>query len=104
MVFVVGCGQTKQVKVTYRSDPPGGTLYKANGEYWGPCPKALWYDCDDEAISNGYLKAKDLAVRWPSGPQKKSDGLIKITVNGTDRLVTFVQPRVTAKSTQAPSQ
>ncbi len=91
LLFVVGCAQNKQVKVTYRSDPLGGTLYKLNGEFWGPCPKVLWYDLDEEAIANGYVDARGLMVRWPSGPEERSDKLIRIVVDGTDRQVTFVQ-------------
>ena len=41
-LLVLSCGQQQQrLKVTYLSDPPGGTLYKQNGESWGPCPKVL---------------------------------------------------------------
>jgi len=98
LMFAAGCGQTKQVKVTYRSDPPGGTLYKQNGDLWGPCPNVLWYDLDEEAVEDGYLDATGLEVRWPSGPEKRSGDLIRIKVNGTDRRVTFVQPRITAKA------
>ncbi|UCF15740.1 MAG: hypothetical protein JSW59_20285 [Phycisphaerales bacterium] len=92
-VFTVGCTQKEQVKVTFLSDPPGGTLYEQNGEVLGPCPKTLWYDIDSEAMEKGYLDAKGMVVRWPSGPAKRNDDLIKITVNGTDRRVIFVQPR-----------
>jgi len=72
-VLAAGCGGPKQLKVTYKSDPPGGTLYKQDGEVWGECPKVLWYALDEEAIENGYLDAKGLIVRWPSGPERKSD-------------------------------
>ena len=92
LLLAVGCAQNKQVKVIYRSEPPGGTLYKLDGELWGPCPKTLWYDLDKEAAANGYLDAIGLAVRWPSGPEKRSGKLIRITVDGTDRRVTFIQP------------
>lgn len=95
-MLAVGCGQRRQVKVTYSSDPPGGTLYKLNGELWGPCPKVLWYDLDKEAIEERFLNVKGLIVRWPSGPEKRSGDLIRITVNGTDRRVTFSQPTITA--------
>ena len=98
LIFAAGCGQTKQVKVTYRSDPAGGILYKQDGEVWGPCPKVLWYDLDENTIENGYLDAKGLIVRWPSGPEKRSGDLIRITINGTDRRVTFTQPSITAKA------
>ena len=93
LVFNVGCAQKEQVKVIFLSDPPGGTLYKQNGEAWGPCPKTLWYDIDSEAVEKGYLDAKGMVVRWPAGPAKRSDDLIKVTVNSTDRHVIFVQPR-----------
>jgi hypothetical protein len=33
-MFAVGCGQSEQVKVTYKSDPPGGVLYKQNGDLY----------------------------------------------------------------------
>jgi len=92
LLFAVGCAQDKQVKVTYRSDPPGGTLYRLDGELWGACPKVLWYDLDKEAIANGYMDAMGLMVRWPSGPEKRSGNLIRITADGTDRRVTFIQP------------
>ena len=95
LVFAAGCGQANRVKVTYKSNPPGGILYKQNGEVWGPCPKVLWYDLNDEAIRNGYIHANGLIVRWPSGPERRSDGLIKITVNGSDRRVIFTQPGTT---------
>jgi hypothetical protein len=98
LMFAAGCGQTKQVKVTYRSDPPGGTLHKLNGELWGECPKVLWYDLDKEAVENGYLDAKGLIMRWPSGPEKKSGDLIRIKANGTDRRVTFTQPGIAAET------
>ena len=104
LMFAAGCGQTKQVKVTYRSDPSGGTLYKQNGEVWGPCPRVLWYDLDEEAIENGYLDAKGLIVRWPSGSVKKSGDLIRIRVNGTDRRVTFIQPRIAANTVAIPAE
>jgi len=93
LMLAVGCDQKQQVRVTFLSDPPGGTLYKQDGELWGPCPKVLWYDLDAEAIETGYLSAKGLTVRWPTGLEKKSDKLIKITVNRTDRRVIFVQPK-----------
>jgi hypothetical protein len=92
MVFAVGCAERNQVEVTFLSDPPGGTLYKPNGDPLGPCPKILWYDLDEEAVEKGHLDAKGMVVRWPSGPEKKSDDLIEITVNGTDRHVVFLQP------------
>ncbi|MHC4119955.1 MAG: hypothetical protein ACYSWO_20870 [Planctomycetota bacterium] len=92
LLFAVGCGQKQRIRVTYRSDPPGGTLYKLDGKLWGPCPKVLYYDHDEEAIENGYLDVKGLMVRWPTGPDKVSDKLIRVTVDGTDRQVTFIQP------------
>ena len=91
MILAVGCAKKQQVKVTFLSDPPGGWLYKENGDPWGPCPKALWYDLDKTAIERGYLEAKEMVVRWPDGPEKSSDGLIRITVDGTDRHVVFLQ-------------
>ena len=104
MVLVAGCGGPKQVKVIYKSNPLGGTLYKLNGEPWGPCPKALWYELDEEAIENGYLDAKGLIVRWPTGPEKSSGDLIRIRVDGTDRRVIFTQPRLTAKAVPTSSE
>ena len=103
LLFAVGCSQYKQVKVTYRSDPPGGTLYilsdhpggklyNLDRELWGPCPKVLWYNLDKKAVANGCVDVRGLMVRWPSGPEKRSGKLIRITVDGTDRVVTFVQP------------
>ena len=93
MMFSVGCAEKQQVKVTFLSDPPGGTLYKQNGDLCGPCPKILWYDLDEEAVEKGSLDAKGLTVRWPSGPEKRSGDLIRVTVNGTDRRVIFTQPK-----------
>jgi len=92
MMFAVGCAEKQQVKAIFLSDPPGGTLYKQNGDLRGPCPKALWYDLDEEAVQRGYLDAKGMVVRWPSGPEKRSGDLIRITVDGTYRMVTFFQP------------
>ncbi len=103
VMFAVGCAKKQQVKVTFLSDPPGGTLYKQNGDLWGPCPKALWYDLDEEAMQRRRLDAKGLVVRWPSGPEKRSKGLIKITVNGTDRRVIFLQPKEEPKAADAAS-
>ncbi len=93
MVLAVGCAEKDQVKVTFLSDPPGGTLYKPDGDPLGPCPKVLWYDLDEEAVTRGSLDARAMVVRWSSGPEKKSDDPIKITVNGTDRHVVFLQPK-----------
>lgn len=93
LLIVYGCGQNQQqkLKVTYLSDPPGGTLYKQNGETWGPCPKVLWYDLSEEARSAGKLQAKGLIVRWPSGPEKRSDDTITFQLDGKAKQFTFVQ-------------
>ncbi len=96
LIFAAGCGQAKKVKVTYRSDPPGGTLYRQNGDVWGQCPKILWYDLDKETVENGFIDAKGMLVRWPNGPAKRSGDMIRITVNGSDRQVTFSQPKIAA--------
>jgi hypothetical protein len=101
LLFAVGCSQKQQVKVTYRSDPPRGTLHKLSGELWGTCPKVLYYDIDKDDIERGYLDAKGLMVRWPSGPAKRSGEMIRVTVDGTDRQVTFVQPEDMSDSSAA---
>ena len=101
-LLALGCAR-QRLKVTYRSDPPGGGLYKQSGEFWGPCPKTLWYDLDDNALSEGYLEARGLIVRWPSGPEKRSDKLIRIPVNGIDQAVTFVQPEGTPDAPHIPN-
>lgn len=89
---VVGCGQPqRRLKVTYDSDPPGGTLYRQDGELWGPCPKVLYYDLDEGSLATGQLEAKGLIVRWPSGPAKRSDDLIVFPLDGTEHKFTFVQ-------------
>ncbi len=98
MMFAVGCTQKQRVRVTFLSDPPGGTLYKQNGDLWGPCPKVLWYDLDEEAVKRGYIDAKGLIVRWPSGPENRSRGLIRITVDGSKRRVTFLQPKEVSRA------
>lgn len=100
-MLAAGCGHANKVKVTYKSDPLGGTLHKQSGEVWGECPKVLFYDADEEAVQKGYLDAKGLTVRWPSGPEKRSGDLIRITVNGTDRRVTFTQPKTADKTVAA---
>ena len=92
LLFAMGCSQPQQVRVTYRSDPPGGALYKLDGELWGECPKVLYYDIGQDDIEKGYLDVKGLEVKWPTGPAKKCRELIRITVDGTNRQVTFVQP------------
>jgi len=99
LVFAVGCGKSERVRVTYESNPPGGILHKLNGEVWGLCPKSLWYDLDEEAITKGYIDVKGLIVRWPGGPPKRrSNDLIRIKVDGTDQQVTFRQPGMATKS------
>ena len=101
LIFAAGCGQSKQVRVTYKSDPPGGILHKLNGEVIGLCPKALWYDLDEEAIENGYIDVKGMIVRWPGGPpERRSNDLIRIKVDGTDRQVTFRQPGMATNAAQ----
>ena len=97
LLLAVGCAEKQQVEVMFLSDPPGGRLYKQNGRLWGPCPKRLWYDVDSEAMQKGHLDARGLTMRWPTGPEKRSKDLIKITINGTDRLVIFVQPQQESK-------
>ncbi len=98
LMMVVGCAERRQVKATFLSDPPGGTLYSQDGELLGSCPKTLWYDADEEAIERGYLDAEGLTVRWATGPEKKSNKLIRITVNKTARRVMFVQPEGAIKT------
>jgi len=93
-LVVLGCGQQQQqLKITYLSDPPGGTLYRQNGELWGPCPKVLWYDLDEEALAARQLQVKGLIVRWPSGPEGRSDEIITFPIDGTDQQFTFIQSR-----------
>jgi len=107
LALAAGCVQTQEVRVTYISDPPGGTLYTLYGKLWGPCPKVLYYSTDDEEdIARGYLDAEGLMVRWPSGPDGKSDVILRITLDGTDQTVTFVQPeyRSTDAEPQQPQQ
>jgi hypothetical protein len=94
IMFAAGCGEKQQLKVVYASDPPGGTLYKQDGELLGWCPKVLWYDLDEEAIEKGFLDAKGLMVRWPTGPEKRSQDVIRIKVDGTCRRVVFTQPKM----------
>jgi hypothetical protein len=101
LLFAIGCSQQEQVRVTYRSDPPGGTLYRLDGELWGECPKVLFYDISQDDIERGYLDAKGLMVRWPSGPAKRSGELVRITVDGTNRQVTFVQPEEPSETSAA---
>ena len=103
MILITGCGGAKQVKVTYRSEPPGGTLYKQNGEVWGQCPKVLWYDLDDQTRKTGYIDVKGLVMRWPTGPEKSSGELIRIRVNGSERQVVFTQPQLTANAADTSS-
>ncbi len=100
LLFAVGCSQ-QQVRVTYRSDPPGGMLYKLDGEQWGECPKVLFYDVGEDDLDRGYLDAKGLVVQWPTGPAKRSPDLIRITVDGTNRQVTFVQPEAASGASAA---
>lgn len=100
LFLAVGCAQKQEIKVIFSSDPPGGTLYKPSGEVWGSCPKELWYDIDSEAIKKGYLDAKGMAMRWPTGPERRSGDLIRLTVDGTDREVVFYQPKY---KTEAPT-
>ena len=54
MILAVGCAEKQQVKVTFVSRPPGGTLYKQSGELLGPCPKVVTYGYDEEAVERGY--------------------------------------------------
>ena len=92
LFLTIGCSQKRQLKVIFRSVPPSGTLYTQNGELLGTCPKTLWYDIDSEAIKDGYLDAKGMIVRWPTGPERRSSSLIRLTVDGTNRDVIFLQP------------
>jgi len=98
LLFAAGCAQIQQVKVTYRSDPPGGTLYRLNGELLGPCPKTLWYDLDTEAMARAHLDAKGLIVRWPTGPEKASREVIRILTNVTNQQVIFTQPKAATET------
>ena len=90
-LFAVGCAQ-ESVKVTYQSDPPYASVYSIDGEYRGICPLTLWYPVDAEAKAQGYLYAKGMTMRWVSGAEKTSRDTIKITLDGTNRQVTFVRP------------
>ena len=91
-LFAVGCAQTS-MKVTYRSDPPYASVYARDGTYRGVCPLTLWYPVDAEARAQGHLYAKGMTMRWVSGAEKTSRETIKITVDGTNRQVTFVRPK-----------
>jgi formylglycine-generating enzyme required for sulfatase activity len=92
LLLILSCGQQQRLKVTYLSDPPGGTLYKKNGERWGPCPKVLWYDLSGEYLAAGELQARGLMVRWPNGAEKRSQDRIRFEIDGSDKRFTFVQP------------
>jgi len=102
-LLVLSCGQQQQqLKVTFLSDPPGGMLYRQNGESWGPCPKVLWYDLSEEVLAAGKLQAKGLVVRWPSGPEKRSDDTITFQIDGSDKQFTFVQFSEAKSDQQTP--
>ncbi|MHC4117716.1 MAG: hypothetical protein ACYSWO_09435 [Planctomycetota bacterium] len=94
LVLATGCAKKQQrIRVTILSDPAGGKLYNNSGELLGPCPKVLRYDLDTEAMKRGYIETEPMTVRWPAGPEKKSDEPMRITVDGTNRHMVFAQPR-----------
>jgi len=107
-LFVLSCGQQQQqqqrLKVTYLSDPPGGTLHKQNGESWGRCPKVLWYDLNEEALASGELQTKGLIVRWPNGAERRSQDMITFEIDGSDKQFTFVRPDRTGNEQQTPDK
>ena len=92
LLFVSGCAQDS-VKVTYRSDPPYASVYSKDGSLRGTCPLTLWYPVNAEARRQGYLYAKGMTMRWASGAEKTSPKTVKIIVDGTNRQVTFIQPK-----------
>jgi hypothetical protein len=48
-------------------------------------------------MEEGFLDAKGLMVRWPTGPEKRSQDIIRIKVDGTCRRVVFTQRKTVAE-------
>jgi hypothetical protein len=85
-----GCA-SKQLAVTYHSDPPGAALYQGDHNF-GPTPRTLYYQLTDYDRQAGYKLLQGTAVRWVSGAKAGVSSLRADLRNGTNQVFTFRRP------------
>jgi len=86
-------GCATRINVTYRSDPPGATLYE-EGRPMGMTPYTAWYEPDETFKNGGCRKFKGTSVKWASGATASIASLDACASNGWNQHYTFIRPDV----------
>ena len=85
VVVLTGCG-TKQLRMTYDSNPQGASLI-CNGKNWGYTP--------EEHKEKGFINLSPCSVKWISGATAGGT-MIKADLNkiGYSQIITYQRPNV----------
>ena len=90
LLALEGCATN--LEVTYKSDPPGATLY-TNGKSLGYAPVTLNYQVDEKDRQRGWLLLSAPTAKWLSGAEaSRADGIRAELRNSLSQEYTFYRP------------
>lgn len=88
-VLLTACATT--LSVTYRSDPPGATLYQ-NGQAGGYAPATAEYTPSEAFKKGGCMKLATVKAVWISGATASISNLQACAAQGYDQGFSFMRP------------
>jgi len=74
ILFVTGCSTKNGIYVTYKSDPPGATIY-SGGTNNGYAPVRLYYSVNERNRRAGRVNFATIKALWASGASASAEGL-----------------------------
>lgn len=90
-MLIVACASN--LRVTYRSDPPGASLYEGP-KMLGYTPVTVLYAVDDAKRKAGVMYLQGTTVRWASGATAEIGQLSATLDDGLNKEFTFQRPDV----------
>jgi hypothetical protein len=96
LCVVTGCANN--LKITYRSDPPGAVLYQGE-RVIGYTPRTLTYNVSEEQAKRGSFRAAGTRVVWASGASAQVPYLdANLNQNGYRQEFLFQRPNVPGRA------
>lgn len=89
VILITGCANT--LRVTYRSDPNGATVYEERKRV-GITPVTTTYRLTEEDKKRGYLRIGGVRALWPSGASAELSSMTADLRNGRRQEMTFIRP------------
>lgn len=90
-VFLTACMST--LSVTYRSDPPGATIYQGSTP-GGYAPITASYTPTEDFKNGGCMKLSPVKAVWISGATAATGEINACQKQGYDQVVSFMRPNV----------